>query len=187
MLTQGLSAKVVLGDLVIRPHQHSMTIASQTPFEASNVSQSSHQFSFQTSSVNLSIDLRAINDELGFKSPDAFRGKYQAKSRQEGQQAVSTYVSQGYADLDNPSGATVSKARSAAIYSASTVIAALPSSRPAIQFSRPQPMQTNFQKGEVRVSASSGAEINFSYTAGGASLSANPRVDIRQVSLDVFA
>lgn len=187
MLTQGISAKVVLGELRVRPHQSSMTIQSATPFEASQISLSPSQFSFQTSSVNLSISLDAINSELEFKRPSAFRAKYAAKSQSEGQSAIAQIVAQGQSDLNNPSSATISKARSAAVYSANTQIAALPKARPSIQFSEPQPIQANFQKGSVSVSASGGADINFTYSAGGASLSASPRADVRLVSLDVFA
>ncbi|PCJ19140.1 MAG: hypothetical protein COB02_08820 [Candidatus Cloacimonadota bacterium] len=187
MLTQGISAKVVLGELRVRPHQHSLTINAATPFEASSISQTRSQFSFQKSSVSLSINLDAINEELDFKRPNGLKSKFVAKSRSDASGAVSRAVSQGYADLDNPRGATISKAKGAAIYNASTVIAVVPSSRPSIQFTKPQPLQVNFQKGQVNVSASSGANINFTYTAGGASLSANPRADVRLVSLDVFA
>ncbi len=182
MINQRLRIDTNLGRLNLTTARGEMRTQFSKPFESVQISRRDAQFSVQPiPSAQLTINLDAINSDLGFLSPSEFQRQTSSQARSKADSGIAQAVGQGNSDLNNPQGATVAKAQSAAIYSASTQIAVKPGPRPQISASEPQKLQSTFQKGQVNVSANSSVTIDPSFQRSTASLDSPPRVNVSLV------
>ena len=195
MLTRGLSVRTTLGQLQIRQPRLDMQIQQPGPFQTVRISSRPHSFQINVSPLpKVTINTRAIQDELGFRRPDSFMRYYSNRGRQAANQAVGKYVSEGNSYLRNPTGTTVNQARAAGAYSASTTTRAKPENRPRINFSAPSEVTVDYQKAQVDVSHRDGFALNFDQQPTQINLNPSGRVDIGiipidvpQINIDVFA
>jgi hypothetical protein len=182
MISQRLRIDTNLGRLNLRTASGEMRTQFSKPFESIQVSRRDAQFSVQAiPSAQITINLDAINSDLGFLRPSEFQRRASSQARGKADSGIAQTVGQGDSDLNNPEGATVSKAQSAAIYSASTQLAVKPGPRPQISASQPQRLQANFQRGQVNVSANPSVSIDPSFQPATANLDRPPQVRVSLV------
>lgn len=162
-----------------------MNLAYTQPFESSRISTRQGSLNLQVSPPSeLRVNLDQFHSDIGFKNPMQLKSFLEQKSRGSVSQGISQKVGEGNQYLNQPQSATVSRAKSAGIYSVSAPMGQ-GRQKPRVSFTPVGEVNSNFSRSEVNVSANPRASIDFDFQPPAFNVRRNSSLRISVVPYEV--
>lgn len=176
---QNLRISAPPAQLAIRPARTQLNIDAKEPIQSSRLQVTPHSFNIKTGQPKISINYRAINNDLGFRSPNALKQHLLNKSKSKATEAIAAIVSDGDAYLNNPDPSiSIQLSKSKGNYNANVEIAAKPTVGPDISVQAAPSLKVDFQKGNQKMESHPYSKVSFDYQRPDINITPS-RVDVR--------